>query len=370
MSKILQSEVLKFAALAVMAGWEWCGFQEAIPPVLPVLIIQKWGIIKRIPFNPENFDPIKLAKQTFASEENKMTDTPKLNLRQKMIQIYNEIDHVEKAGRNQKQNYNFVRAADVMRPIRDGFAKYGIYAETNYELLGTYDIKTNSGGNMHTATVKATIVLHDADSDETLTISGLGDGADSGDKGVYKAMTGATKNALRNGTLLPDEADPEADENVDDRTDPKPFTPAWGGPKNQPEPTIAECLPPNEDPGATAVAGSPAPVSASPEHGDAYEGPDNDGSLPNEEELTAYRKQFSDLGTKLKGELKTSDGLPVNRKLLTFLMKMAGVDNANKISKAGWDNFFTRVEAAKAKPEVGLVGIAKMVNKANGIEEK
>jgi hypothetical protein len=124
------------------------------------------------------------------------------------------------------------------------------------------------------------------------------------------------------------------------------------------------------EPSATNAAGNPATVSASPEHGDAYEGPDDDGTLPTEEELTAYRKQFSDLGTELKGKLKTSDGLPVNRKLLTFLMKMAGVGNAKQISKAGWDNFFTRVEAAKAKPEVGLVGIAKMVNKANGIEEK
>ena len=71
---------------------------------------------------------------------------------------------------------------------------------------------------MHTATVKATIVFHDLDFNEKLTASGLGDGADSGDKGIYKAQTGALKNALRNAFLLPDEADPEADEEVDKAT--------------------------------------------------------------------------------------------------------------------------------------------------------
>src|ERR1700676_5665466 len=148
-----------------------------------------------------------------------MTDTPKLNLRQKLIQVYTKMDHIAKNGYNQKQNYEFVRAADMLRAIRTVFAELGVYAETNYELLGTYDIKTNSGGVMHTATVKATIVLFDADSDETKTISGLGDGADGGDKGIFKAQTGATKNALRNGTLLPDEADPEADGKVDNAVD-------------------------------------------------------------------------------------------------------------------------------------------------------
>ena len=147
-----------------------------------------------------------------------MTETPKLNLRQKLVEVYKRVDHVEKAGYNEKQRYGFVRAADVLRAIRNAFADLGIYAETNYDLLGVYDIKTNSGGVMHTATVKATIKLYDTESDETKTISGLGDGADGGDKGVYKAMTGATKNALRNGTLLPDEADPEADESVDNAT--------------------------------------------------------------------------------------------------------------------------------------------------------
>ena len=141
-----------------------------------------------------------------------------MNLREKLHAIYEEIDHVEKAGKNDAQKYKYVKSADVLRVIRESLYKNRVYAETNFEMLGSYDINTRSGSIMHTATVKATIVFHDLDFNEKLTASGLGDGADSGDKGIYKAQTGALKNALRNAFLLPDEADPEADEEVDKAT--------------------------------------------------------------------------------------------------------------------------------------------------------
>ena len=409
-------KIAQFGELAVKAGWDWCGVQESIPPVLPVIVIQKWGITKRIPFNQFDFDPIKTATLLFAPET-KMTDTPtlKLNLRQKLIKIYEELDHVDKSGENTKQHYFFVKAADVMRPIRAMLAKYGIYAETNFTSLGTYDIKTNSGGNMHTASVKATIVLFDADSDETKTISGLGDGADGGEKGIYKAQTGALKNALRNGTLLPDEGDPnggdpEADENVDDRTTgsythnsattelPDFQESQHAAPKTNPEkarPTAAAA--PKTTAVSAPVAAGPnlpapstatptlfgAPVAdapsktetapaAAPERGDAYEGPDDDGSMPTEAELTVYRDKFKLLGDDLsaKGKFKASQGLPINRKLHVFVLSVTKAADMQHVTKVQWDNFFLRVEHAVENPEVGLVGLAKLVNKANGIEPK
>jgi hypothetical protein len=389
MDLVEQSKVLQFAELAIKAGWEWCGVQEAISPCPPVLVIRRHGRVRSIPFDPENFEPLKLASEQLAPQEKKMTD--KLNLRQKMIQIYNELDHVGKWGENTKQHYNFVRAADVMRPVRAAFAKWGVYAETNYELLGTYDIKTNNGGNMHTATVKATIILHDIDSDETLTISGLGDGADSGDKGIFKAQTGATKNALRNGTLLPDEADPEADESVDENTEvtkepdfrdtqrPTP-APAATGAATTSAATTSTPKRSNTSTAAPADAPStPEPESAgvvdsdSPEHGDAYEGPDDDGVLPTEEELQGFREKFKKLSDALatkEGGLKASPKLPGNVKLRVFMLHITGAEAAPSMTKTQWENFFQRADAAVANPAVGLKGLTKLVNKANGIETK
>ena len=339
-----------------------------------------------------------------------MTESTKPNLRQKLIQVYSDIDHVEKAGTNSKQNYRFVRAADVLRAIRTSFAALGIYAETNYELLGTYDIKTNAGGVMHTATVKATIVLHDADSNETKTISGLGDGADSGDKGIYKAQTGATKNALRNGSLLPDEADPEADEAVDDRTDPtdrrstrvmdptdfpdfqeaqhgapRP-APARPTPAPAPKAEAPSAAPSSSEAASTQPADSTAPAApaaapsttsvapaAAREPGD-----ESDESMPTEEEMKAINAQFRKLGDDLSckegGGLKSSTALPINRKLAVFVCSVTGAASVKTVTKSQWENFFARVVALagpeeKRVPE-GLVGLAKLVNKANGIEDK
>jgi hypothetical protein len=326
-------------------------------------------------------------RKAIGTKEKKMTDTPKLNLRQKMIQIYSELDHVGKYGENTKQKYNFVRAADVMRPVRDAFAKYGVYAEPNYELLGTYDIKTNSGGNMHAATIKVTIVLHDADSDETLTISGLGDGADGGDKGIYKAMTGATKNALRNGLLLPDEADPsggdpEADTNVDDRTT-EPYS-HNSFTTDLPDYQEAHHAAPTPNPAPKAQKPVERPVpqdepiqppAAAPENvpgkGDAYEEPEV-GTLPTEEELVAYRKRFTDLSNELSthGKLTASKGLKLNTKLLVFFLSIVKADAAKNVTTKQWDNFFERTSAAIENPEVGLIGLTKLINKANGLEPK
>lgn len=335
-----------------------------------------------------------------------MSEAVKLNLRQKLASIYVKLDHVEKSGRNTKQNYDFVKAADMMRALRNAFAELGIYAETNYELLGTYDIKTNNGGNMHTATVKATIKLHDCDSDETMTISGLGDGADSGDKGIYKAQTGATKNALRNGSLMPDEADPEADESVDRQTDydarPRNATPVQddmpdfkeakhAAPKAAaPRPTAT--VAPQATQNATASVGSSQvatstgaalPPAAStmavpsektdtaPEKGDAYEGPEDDGTMPTEVDMNSFRQRFKKIVDSMaeKKVLKASKGLPIEIKTRIFLQQIAGNDDVRKLTVAQWNNFFERADKALAR-ENGLVFLAGLINKANGIEEK
>lgn len=330
-----------------------------------------------------------------------MSEAVKLNLRQKLASVYTKLDHVEKSGTNTKQNYKFVRAADMLRAMRNAFAELGIYAETNYELLGTYDIKTNSGGIMHTATVKATIKLHDCDSDETKTISGLGDGADNGDKGIFKAQTGATKNALRNGSLMPDEADPEADEDVDRQTDydardtrgavqvqddmPSFHDAKHAAPKAAaPRPTQA----PQEktDVGATAAAGKPvsarsASVAEAPsttsaaldvhEKGDAYEGPDDDDTMPTEVDMNSFRQRFKKIVDSMaeKKVLKSSKGLPIEVKTRIFLQQIAGNDDVKKLTVAQWNNFFDRADKALAR-ENGLVFLAGLINKANGIEEK
>ena len=258
-----------------------------------------------------------------------MTDTVKLTLRQKLVQVYAKIDHVEKSGTNAKQNYKFVRSADVLHTVRKALLELGIYAQTNFELLGTYDIATNSGGKMHTATVRATIMLHDTDTDEIISISGLGDGADSGDKGIYKAQTGAVKNALRNAFLVPDEEDPEADEKVDNAT-----APTNARSTSDTTPVRKVYTPPTQVRMPKAEIPTTLPVSPAPQSKQV----DAIKQKPTSEEMIEIRAKF----TTLEKELKTAPG-----KLKAYLLKTVGVAEPSLITLAQWQTFFSLVDKVK-----------------------
>lgn len=56
-----QLKIDLFVRKATESGWEWYGVQEALPGAYPRLIIQRGTIIKRIEFDPNDFDPIKTA---------------------------------------------------------------------------------------------------------------------------------------------------------------------------------------------------------------------------------------------------------------------------------------------------------------------
>jgi len=75
MELITQSKIEQFAQLAIQAGWEWCGVQEAIPPLLPCWIIQKGRIRRSQVFDPENFDPVKTATLHLTPGEQKIGRT-------------------------------------------------------------------------------------------------------------------------------------------------------------------------------------------------------------------------------------------------------------------------------------------------------
>ena len=313
-----------------------------------------------------------------------------MNLVQKLIQVYEKIDHVQKTGHNKNQNYHFVRAADMVRIVRKALLELGVYAEVNFVNERQYTIPREKAPNAPFAAVdvRCIITFRDGESGETLTTSGLGTGADTGDKAIYKAQTGATKYALRNAFLVPDEADPEADESVDEAA--APAAPFAGrdipsDTDDMPDFREANHAAPAPRPAAAPkaeipTAPAPAPVlettdqplpTTEREPGDDTEPVNTDPTMPTEEEMATYRTLFSQLGDTLSldGKLKSSPKLPINRKLHVFLLHITKAEAAPKITKAQWDDFFKRVDVVKQQAD-GLVGLAKLVNKVNGIEEK
>jgi ERF superfamily len=293
-----------------------------------------------------------------------------MNLREKLLQVYAAIDHVEKSGHNKAFNYDYVRAADVVRTVRSELLRLKVYAEINYDFVGdpyTIAREKSPSAPFSAVNVKCFVTFRDAESEEISKGSAVGTGADTGDKAAYKAMTGSLKYALKNACLAPDEADPEADESVDEpedkpsarqqsRNDPAPsFRDAQRNTGAKPvQPPKAEI--PTEMPKAAAPAAPPpeAPKASSADR------------VPTEAELDDFRKNFSKLGDELasRAGMKASRGKPINRKIIVYLLQLTGAKDPKSVTFMQWTNFFAKVNTLRLNDE-GIKALAELIEAAN-----
>jgi ERF superfamily len=140
----------------------------------------------------------------------------------KLAEVMSEIDHVEKKGKNTFHNYNYVKAADLANIVRQKMAARQIIMLSDVIDVRNYEITNQKEQKMYGVDLKVKYTFYDGESEAQVSFHGYGSGLDSGDKGAYKAHTGALKYALRNAFLVPDEkGDPESDEKVDTATAPK-----------------------------------------------------------------------------------------------------------------------------------------------------
>ena len=96
--------------------------------------------------------------------------------------------------------------------------EHGLASLVIPELISLEEVKTAKGNIEHLATVKVNITLIDRDSDESVLITGIGSGQDSGDKAVMKAQTAAIKYAYMLSLSISTGDDPEADARTDENT--------------------------------------------------------------------------------------------------------------------------------------------------------
>lgn len=142
---------------------------------------------------------------------------PYTSIPTKLAEVMAALGRIEKKGFNKHQNYRFVRESDVVEALvpllaeRHLFLSSGIVKEKIAPLY-----QTSSGSQMWLTKVWVEFTWHDGDTGETLGPRVVvGYGADTGDKGVYKAMTGAEKYFLMKTFLISTGDDPESDEKVD-----------------------------------------------------------------------------------------------------------------------------------------------------------
>ena len=136
----------------------------------------------------------------------------------KMIEVIRECRHVAKNGTNSFHGYTYATSADVLSKVNSALVEQGLASLVIPELISLEEVKTAKGNIEHLATVKVNITLIDRDSDESVLITGIGSGQDSGDKAVMKAQTAAIKYAYMLSLSINTGDDPEADVRTDENT--------------------------------------------------------------------------------------------------------------------------------------------------------
>ena len=133
----------------------------------------------------------------------------------KLAEIVAEVGYVEKRGDNVAQKYKYMKASDLAHAVRKHLSDKKIFLLSDVIHRETTSRPTASGGTWTFDSVEVLYTFLDGESGEKLCFKMPGTGADTGDKAVYKAITGSLKYALRNAFLVPDDSDPEADEGTD-----------------------------------------------------------------------------------------------------------------------------------------------------------
>lgn len=133
---------------------------------------------------------------------------------QKLVEVSEEIGFIEFDARNQAQSYGYASAAGIIRAINKAMASRGLLCVVTKQTLHHFStpVKKESQGQ---AVVEVEMAVTDGNGD-VLKFVGIGQGADSYDKAVTKALTAAKKYALAGLLTLGWGAqDPEADESTD-----------------------------------------------------------------------------------------------------------------------------------------------------------
>lgn len=140
-----------------------------------------------------------------------------MKLVEKLCEIMATVTYIQKRGKNTHFGYKYATEADVSDAIRKELVKHKVFMLPSQESTTQREIQTKAKNTETITKVRIVYTFLDAESDETLQMTMEGEGQDPGDKGIYKAITGATKYALMKAFLIPTGDDPEGDSGVDER---------------------------------------------------------------------------------------------------------------------------------------------------------
>ena len=128
----------------------------------------------------------------------------------KLLEVSKAIKYLEKDKTNKMQGYSYLSEAKIKETIKKAFEDNGILFNYSTENVREYEISATSKGTKQFCTiVNGKYSFMDVDSDHELNGTWFGSGTDTGDKGLYKAITGGIKYVLNTNFLIPTGDDPE-----------------------------------------------------------------------------------------------------------------------------------------------------------------
>ena len=135
----------------------------------------------------------------------------KKTLVSKLAKIMGDIGAVPQTGWNNFNKYNYTTEADVQAVTKGKMAKENLIIIPHEVDSKTREVQTRKGNIEYVFQGTWDFIVMDGDSGETLTVRVTGEGQDSGDKGPFKALTGAHKYALMKLFQISTGDDPERD---------------------------------------------------------------------------------------------------------------------------------------------------------------
>jgi ERF superfamily protein len=133
----------------------------------------------------------------------------------KLAAIAGELGGMKREGRNEYHGYDYFTEDQLTAVLRPKLAKRNLATTFSVETVESREIKNQKGNIEQLVTITTSHKIIDGDTGEELECKSAGMGADSADKGLYKAMTGAMKYFLMKTFFISDQMDAEGDIEID-----------------------------------------------------------------------------------------------------------------------------------------------------------
>ena len=131
------------------------------------------------------------------------------NIHTAILEVMSQVGYVQKQ-RTPGLNYSYAGEAALIEAIRPAMIEAGITMHvSNIQHASSNEYTTKNGSVMHSLAIICQVTFTHGASQTSVTTFSFGEGADSGDKGAYKAQTGAYKYALRQTFCIETGDDPD-----------------------------------------------------------------------------------------------------------------------------------------------------------------